>query len=903
MGDFELIIKNNSYKFDRSMMLKHSKTINELCSYKEKSSTKEGCTIIPIVSYTIIYDYCNDSVCKKLKEYFLLLDGITLSSSEQSINNTVNLPLGETLINLILTVEHLQIDFIRALIRSKLCELLNSKQNIIVIRENLGFIDDFTDKERKFMLLEMKDYEQYHSKNPEISSDAFDGSLSMLIDNTSKIEDILQMSPSNDIVRFLHRKNVVKFIADQTVSNCQACDTYFSFLLRKHHCRLCGRIYCYNCAKYFISKSSLESDINSFSLFSVLNPLNYIWSSSIDNESIRVCSNCYEIYQTKCIYERFIQAFKYLYLDIQSLKILALISNHCRQASICILSELRQLQYVLPTYVFSEYEYEVLWHSKDQLMGHSAWMFQLLKACWQFQNVARLSVLIHDINNSNSNNKTNISACWKIMCGRNCKPYLNIYDMIYFIYSNVLISNTAMSNISNDIIAICINLLNKISDSKLLLLLPIILLNDRCLKHNTLATYFKHRIKRSKNHELFINTYFILFNLYHGEAETDIVINDLKDNSSLNVDNSVNVNADMNIMDINDESWNYITFDSSMHTDILKHELLNICNPEFAYNFMETYKLLCLFRDKKFKSAKALINEGLCLYVFDTAYKFQAINQIRSLNSFTKPILIDISIHNKDTINKKLLLKFEDLRKDVLMLNIIEFMYNILNSHGIVFPFKSYKVLPITNNFGLIECNMECETLYNILAHGSIMNYLQKNSGERTLNELKFNYMNSLAFWTILTYVLDIRDRHSENILITHDGIVFHIDYGYILGRCGNFLIPEIRLDKQLLDALGGDDEYPRFKTVVSDMFKVLRKYSNLFFNLLNVINYMSVPFKKDPIENANEKDLTNLITSRFFIGQSDKEAEQSFNLLLDQSRDTLRSIVADLVHHYSKSL
>lgn len=45
------------------------------------------------------------------------------------------------------------------------------------------------------------------------------------------------------------------------------------------------------------------------------------------------------------------------------------------------------------------------------------------------------------------------------------------------------------------------------------------------------------------------------------------------------------------------------------------------------------------------------------------------------------------------------------------------------------------------------------------------------------------NFVRSLAGYSLITYMLQVKDRHNQNIMIKRDGTIVHIDFGFFLSN------------------------------------------------------------------------------------------------------------------------
>lgn len=98
-------------------------------------------------------------------------------------------------------------------------------------------------------------------------------------------------------------------------------------------------------------------------------------------------------------------------------------------------------------------------------------------------------------------------------------------------------------------------------------------------------------------------------------------------------------------------------------------------------------------------------------------------------------------------------------------------------------------------------------------------------------------FVKSCAGYCVAMYVLGVGDRHLDNLMLRSNGALFHIDFGYILGRDPKPFPPPMKLCKEMVEAMGGADSklYDRFRISCCAAFNILRSSSNLILNLLMV--------------------------------------------------------------------
>jgi len=97
--------------------------------------------------------------------------------------------------------------------------------------------------------------------------------------------------------------------------------------------------------------------------------------------------------------------------------------------------------------------------------------------------------------------------------------------------------------------------------------------------------------------------------------------------------------------------------------------------------------------------------------------------------------------------------------------------------------------------------------------------YFLKKYGNESTKEFKtarYNFIRSLAAYAVVSFILQIKDRHNGNILIDESGHLIHIDFGFIFdwspGKDMRFESAAFKLTQEFIDILGGSPSAAAFR-------------------------------------------------------------------------------------------
>jgi hypothetical protein len=662
-----------------------------------------------------------------------------------------------------------------------------------------------------------------------------DISYSVFIDNDTNSEPLSHTLP----------RRICKWVPDEEVSNCYNCNKYFSIIMRKHHCRVCGKIFCSYCTtpNVHIPEELLSEDSKKGSTTQYVT--SYFYTQ--DPQKHLACFQCKDLITFIDNVKKIITIFQILKIDIITLRTLALVCKSWRNSANYILSIFREIQYKLPTNDYSPFERELLLVNINHITGHSKYIMHLLKSC---KSIDDYKLCLQYID------KPKVINCRKMMCGRNCCESLTAFDVIG------ILSKSFMGVGYNDTLRSAILAKFECSDDEFICYLPFFVYN---LKNDSVVIA-NFLIERCKDSFPLLNALYWELSLYTKDGCS--VYNNVFDTLKEMLSNKVYEPIFLKIID----------GCSLVRTlqDVSKH----ICHENKKYNEIKDVFML-----KKPMTNPLTLDKIININI----------NKIQIKTSATKPLMIPCDTIDDKTI--RILYKNEEVRKDQIIINVFKLADIILKrEEGLDLGIITYNVLPIDKTSGLIDIVNNCDTIYSIQEElkSTILNYILENNGEMKVKEIREKFTKSTAVFCVLTYLFGIGDRHLDNIMVTKDGNLFHIDYGYILGNDPVVRNPGIRITSSMIETMGGElsENYKYFKKLCTIIYNCLRRHIDIFINMLLIL-------PKITDINLKEQDIINELIKRFIPGENLEDAELHFDMQLE--KQNYMDHVKDWCHYHSK--
>ncbi|KAL5265658.1 hypothetical protein ACHWQZ_G006396 [Mnemiopsis leidyi] len=247
----------------------------------------------------------------------------------------------------------------------------------------------------------------------------------------------------------------------------------------------------------------------------------------------------------------------------------------------------------------------------------------------------------------------------------------------------------------------------------------------------------------------------------------------------------------------------------------------------------------------------------------------------------------------------------DDLRQDILALQIIEFFLKAFQSVGLDVYLKPYRVVATAPGSGVIEVVPNSKTRDELgkktdetLYHHFIKTYGDENSpGFQNARE---NFIKSMAGYSIVTWLLQIKDRHNGNIMISNTGHIIHIDFGFLFESSpgGNMgFEPDIKLTEEMIQIMGGSESAPfkRFSELVVRGFLAVRPYCEAICTLVSLMMGTNLPCFRD--------DALKKMRYRFQPHISDRDAATHAKSMIQKNLLNKRTVIYDKIQYYQNDI
>lgn len=251
----------------------------------------------------------------------------------------------------------------------------------------------------------------------------------------------------------------------------------------------------------------------------------------------------------------------------------------------------------------------------------------------------------------------------------------------------------------------------------------------------------------------------------------------------------------------------------------------------------------------------------------------------------------------------------DDLRQECLAYQLLRQFKNIFEEERVPLWIKPFAVMVTSGGGGLIEPIVNAVSLHQIKKQSkmSLRDYFINEFGEPTTEEFltaQRNFVESCAGYCLVCYIMQVKDRHNNNILVDAEGHIIHIDFGFILsnspGKNLGFEASPFKLTDELVEVMDGADSdmYNYFKILILQGFVAARKNMD---KVLQIVEIMKTGSQLPCF--AQGVSTVETMRERFHMNLTEEQLARHVVKLIDDSVQSLTTRLYDTFQYFTNGI
>lgn len=235
----------------------------------------------------------------------------------------------------------------------------------------------------------------------------------------------------------------------------------------------------------------------------------------------------------------------------------------------------------------------------------------------------------------------------------------------------------------------------------------------------------------------------------------------------------------------------------------------------------------------------------------------------------------------------------DDLRQEIISMQLMKKFSEIFEKEHVGCYLRPYEIVVTSHDSGFLEFLSDTIPLDALKKkYKTTLLKIYKKTWGAGLESARKNFIESLAGYSLFSYLLQIKDRHNGNLMISYQGHILHIDFGFMFTTSPgniNFENAPFKFTAEYLDLIGGksSDFFSYFRNLMISGLKALQKN---IYEVLNIVKIMSYQSLLSCFEKFNLTEFED----RFKASFSEKETAEYIDRLINDSLNSNRTVWYD---------